>query len=83
MERKIVKAVCIVEIQVACDDTWSDDTTMAQIVDQARKSATGRVYRMFEECGADDKDLRCKRSGDHGISLIGVKKIVTQVVSES
>lgn len=79
MATNAVKATCIVEIQVDCYDSWSPDTTMAQIVQQAEESATHRIKKVFSDSATDDKDLNTKRESIRGIGLIGVKKITAQV----
>jgi hypothetical protein len=76
-----VKATCIVEVQVDCYDSWQPDTTMAQIVEQAEKSATARIQKVFSDSATDDKDLSTKRESIRGIGLIGVKKITTQLIA--
>lgn len=80
METKQVKAVCTVEINVECESTWSDDTTMAQIVDQATKDAVHRVTKLFSDAGSTDADLRTIRQGCHGVYFTGVKRVVARVV---
>lgn len=79
MSTNAVKATCILEVQIDCYDSWSPDTTMAQIVEQAEKSATARIQKVFSDSATNDNDLDTKRQSIRGVGLIGVKKITTQV----
>ena len=77
-----VKATCTVELQIDLDDVWTEETTMGQIVKQAKEGAIDRVQRVFADAATDDKDLVCKRRNNHGVSLIGISKVVTRVIEE-
>jgi hypothetical protein len=77
-----VKSVCIVEIRVACGSTWGGNTTMDQIIKQSEAEATGRIEKLFSDAGKDDKELSVKRDGAQGLTFMGIKKIVTQAVSD-
>lgn len=82
MSRRTVKASCVVEVQVECDSTWSDDTTMAQIVKQAEQDAKHQITKLFEEAVTPDSQLSVKRSTGRGVYLGSVKQIVTRVIEE-
>jgi hypothetical protein len=80
MSKNTVKAVCVVEIQVACDSVWTEDTTMQQIIKQAESDATHRIGKLFSDAGNADAELSTRRAGVQGLSFLGIKKIVTQAV---
>lgn len=82
MSTNTVKAKCIIEVEVTCDSVWTDDTTMAQIIKQARADATHRIEKLFEDAGTSDAELSVQRRDARGIALLGIKKIYTQAVSE-
>lgn len=80
MSKTTVKAVCHVVLQISCDSVWNADTTMEQIIKQAEEDVSNRIRRLFIDACTPDKELTVERSDTHGVSLVGVTKIVTQAV---
>jgi len=64
-----VKANCIVELQVECNSTWGEETTMSQILSQAVTDARQRVHAMFDEKA-------------QGVRFVRTTKVMTNTVTE-
>jgi len=78
-DERSIKAFCTVELMVELE-RWSDNTTMKQIIEQAKLDAAERIERLFTEASMLDKDLPTGRNGTRRIRYCGVKKVDVRAI---
>ncbi len=79
---KTVKALCNVDLLIECEGSWSEDTTMQQIVKQAEDTARGQIAAIIRDAGTPDEKMPVKRFPVRGVHVVGILKITAQVMDD-
>jgi len=79
-KRTTVRAVVTLTVEVHCTDSWSPDTSLQQVYEQARGSAIGTL-RTVIACALDSKTTVGSSLAAKKLVLVG-EPVVRQVLAE-